>query len=164
MTSPLFRSPVALLIAAASLSILSVSPSEAASELVYTNARILAPVKGSSTTAGYAEVKNDSDQPVLLKVLDAKPFKSAETHETYEDAGRMGMRKIEQIEVPAHETFSLKPGGHHVMLFDATRALKTGEKILVRFTENGKTRSIPFKVEDRNEKADGDSSHGHHHH
>lgn len=127
-------------------------------EITASDARILVPLKGTTVTAAYGTIKNDSAESVSLMITEVKPFKAVELHETYEASGKMGMRKIEKILIPAHQSFQLKPGGNHIMLFDPTKELKIGEMVEVSFTANGQALSLKFKVVDR-----GETSEGHHH-
>lgn len=115
-----------------------------------TQAKIFAPMKGASVTAGYAVIKNLSVKEVVLKVTKADPFKAVETHETKEKSGKMAMEKVASFKIPSLGSLELKPGGNHIMLFDATRDVKAGETILIRLDVDGKPVDIPFKVESRN--------------
>ncbi|MES2856801.1 MAG: copper chaperone PCu(A)C [Bdellovibrionota bacterium] len=124
-----------------------------ASGLEIKDARIFVPMAGSTMTAGYALVKNTSDQEIKLSIKEVKPFKAVESHETIEKEGRMAMQKIELFVIKPKETLELKPGGNHIMLFDPSRALKAGETLTVTFTSNGKNLDVPFKVENRMPKA-----------
>lgn len=121
-------------------------------------AKIFAPMKGSNTTAGYGVIKNTSNKEIVLKVIKADPFKAIETHETKEKAGKMAMEKVASFKVPAMGSLELKPGGNHIMLFDATREVKAGEEVVVQFDIDGKTVDLKFKVENRAET----NPHAHH--
>ena len=122
-----------------------------------TDAKIFAPMKGSNTTAGYGTIKNLSSNEVMVKVIEASPFKAVETHETKEKAGKMGMEKVASFKIPAKGILELKPGGNHIMLFDATREIKAGEELTIGFDVDGKRTNMKFKVESRTEAA-----HDHH--
>ncbi len=124
-------------------------------EISAADARILIPMKGTTVTAGYATIKNDSSEEVSLVITRVKPFKAVELHETYEAAGKMGMRKIAKILVPAHQSFELKPGASHIMLFDPIKELKIGETVEVSFTANGKALTLKFRIVDRDENTEG---------
>lgn len=138
------------------------APSKSTSkDIVFSDARIIEPMKGTNVTAAYALIKNESANAVKLTIAEAKPFKAAEVHETYENNGQSGMRKIEEINIPPHESFELKPGGNHIMLFDAARALKLGENVTVKFLADGKALTPKFKVVARDEKM-VDHMHMHH--
>jgi len=115
----------------------------------FSEARVLAPVKGSTVTAAYVNIKNDSDQKVTIQLVAIKPFKAVELHETYEADGKTGMRKIEKIEIAPHQNFELSPGGNHMMLFDAKSELKAGKKLNAQFLINGKKIDVEFLVETR---------------
>lgn len=124
------------------------------------DARIFAPIKGSNATAGYGKFTNETDKPVKFVIEKAEPFKAVELHETLEKDGRMAMQKVEEVSIPAHQSLELKPGGQHIMLFDAGREVKTNETLKVTFKVNGKSQSFDFKVIPRSET----SSEEHHHH
>lgn len=115
----------------------------------FTGAKIFAPMKGSNTTAGYGVIKNISDKEVVLKIAKANPFKAVETHETTEKSGKMAMVKVDSFKIPAKGSLELKPGGNHIMLFDATREVKAGEDVVVQFMVDGKAIESKFKVEIR---------------
>lgn len=118
-----------------------------------TQARVFAPMKGSNTTAGYGTIKNLSTKEVIVKVTGASPFKAVEAHETKEKAGKMAMEKVVSFKIPAQGTLELKPGGNHIMLFDATREVKAGEELTIAFDVDGQVVNMKFKVESRTEAA-----------
>ncbi|RYZ91713.1 MAG: copper chaperone PCu(A)C [Proteobacteria bacterium] len=127
--------------------------------VTFTNARIIEPVKGANVTAAYAVIKNETGKPMTLVISQVAPFKAIEMHETYEKDEKMGMRRIENLTVAAHESFELKPGGNHLMLFDPSREVKAGEQIEATFIASGKTIKTNFKVVKRGEKM---NDHDHH--
>lgn len=57
--------------------------------------------------------------------------KIVELHTHINDNGVMRMRKIPQIELPAHLPVALQPGGLHIMLLGLNQDLKPGDKIEV---------------------------------
>lgn len=128
-------------------------------EATFSEARIVAPMKSTTVTAGYVKIKNETNAKIEVNVIEVKPFKAAEMHESYDKDGKMGMRKIEKLEIAANQTAELKPGGHHIMLFDASREVKVGEKLTVKFTVNGKPVEQAFEVQARANKK---SEHDHH--
>lgn len=128
------------------------------STLKVTDARIFAPLKGTNATAGYGKFTNDSDKPVKFTIEKVEPFSAVELHETVEKDGRMAMQKVEELTVAPHQSVDLKPGGHHIMLFDPTREVKADEKLKVFLKVNGQSQDFTFKVTPRVKPA------GHHHH
>lgn len=117
--------------------------------LVITEAKIFAPMKGSNTTAGYGKIQNTTSKEIAVKVIKANPFKAVETHETKEVSGKMAMERVDSFKIPARGVFELKPGGNHIMLFDATRPLKVGEEITIELSVDGQPTGLKFKVESR---------------
>lgn len=128
------------------------------STLKVTDARIFAPIKGSNATAGYGKFTNDSDMTVKFTIEKVEPFGAVELHETLEKDGRMAMQKLEEITVQPHQSVELKPGGHHIMLFDPKREVKVDENLKVVLKVNGQSQDFTFKVTPRVKPE------GHHHH
>ncbi len=128
--------------------------------LKFENPYIFAPMKGSSTTAGYASIKNISKKDVQFSVTSASPFAAVETHQTIEKEGLMSMKKVDRFTIKANSQIDLKPGANHIMLFDANRDVKIGEQIEVKLNVNGKEMTQKFKVIPR-EKPVEPSHHSH---
>lgn len=112
----------------------------------FDNARLFAPVQGSTMTAGYLTLMNHGDQKVDIKLLSVKGFKTVELHETYEKDGRMGMRKIDKVSLEPNEVLVLAPGKHHLMLFDADSTIKPDKSTTATFLVNDKKIDVPFKI------------------
>lgn len=133
---------------------------QAKNTLTISDARIFAPIKGTNATAGYGTIKNDGAKSVTVVIGTVDGFKATELHETSEKDGKMKMSKVENVVINSKQSFEMKPGGHHIMLFDATREIKDGDKLAVQFLVNGKKESYDFKVVPRVEKTE---EHHHHH-
>jgi len=71
-----------------------------------------------------------------------------EIHETTVDANQvMQMRPVEGIDVPAHGSVELQPGGYHVMLLDVKKALNAGDKVpLTLVFESGQRLTVDAEV------------------
>jgi copper(I)-binding protein len=126
------------------------------------NAKIFVPRQGSTVTAGYATFTNKGKAAVKITIEKLEAFKTAELHETFEKDGQTGMRRLEALAVPAGGSAELKPGGNHMMAFDATRPLKAGEKLKAEFKADGKVLPVTFTLENRETAPAAD--HGAHHH
>ena len=75
------------------------------------------------------------------------------------DNGKMMMRKVDGIAVPAMGMTNLQPGGYHIMLLGLKHPLKSGEMIEITLTfDNGSTQSLTVPV-----KAMGGGMTMHHH-
>ena len=95
---------------------------------------------GSGNGAVYATIVNNGATADALLSASTDAARPAEVHETYQDAGMVMMRQVEQVAVPAGGKVELKPGGYHLMLFDLTRELRTGQSIplVLTFRNAGK--------------------------
>ena len=86
------------------------------------------PAEGQTRTAAYGTITNDGDADVTL-VSASVPFDATvEIHETImSDDGSMQMQEVpEGFVVPAGGSFTLEPGGPHIMLIDIDPADITG--------------------------------------
>ena len=127
--------------------------------LVISEARIFAPLKGTNATAGYGVLKNEGAKSVTVVIGNVDGFKATELHETTEKDGKMKMSKVDKITIDPQQSFEMKPGGHHIMLFDATREIKEGVTLPVQLLVNGKKESYDFKVVPRVQKDEGHQHH-----
>ena len=78
------------------------------------------PAEGQTRSAAYGTVTNNGDSDVTL-VAAAVPFDATvEIHETLmDDDGTMQMKEVpDGFVVPAGDSFTLEPGGPHIMLID----------------------------------------------
>ncbi len=138
---------------------LVMAKSDSKSAIVFSDAKVYEPIKGTTVTAGYALIENGSSEDISLTILEAKPFKAVEMHETVEKDGRMAMNKIEKFVIKSKNKLELKPGGNHIMLFEPSRNVKAGETLNIKFLSNGKEVTQAFKVVLRTEKVEEHHSH-----
>jgi copper(I)-binding protein len=62
--------------------------------------------------------------------------------------GKMRMRQVNQIDLPANQTTELKPGGQHVMLIGLNRALVEGETIDLKLNfSDGSSESMEIPIQ-----------------
>ena len=89
-------------------------------DIAVTGAWVREPAEGQTRSAAYATITNDGDADVTL-VSASVPFDATvEIHETIMgDDGTMQMQEVpEGFVIPAGGSFSLEPGGPHIMLID----------------------------------------------
>lgn len=105
-------------------------------------ARASAPT--ARTGAAFLSVRNESDAPDRLVGVETPAAERAELHTHLEENGIMRMRRIPAIDVPAHATVNLEPGGFHVMLMGLHAPLAEGETfpITLTFEKSGSVRII----------------------
>ena len=87
------------------------------------------PAGPGQPAAGYLTIDNATDTSDVLLGVTSPAALTCELHEsTMDSAGMMGMHPVDQLEVTAHGTVRLEPGGYHLMLTGAD-ALTVGSKV-----------------------------------
>lgn len=84
---------------------------------------------GQPNSASFMSLHNMSDKDIALVGASSSAAEVVELHTHTMEDGMMRMRRVEQIDLPAGEVTSLKPGGLHVMLIGLKQKLVPGEKI-----------------------------------
>jgi periplasmic copper chaperone A len=104
--------------------------------------------KGAEIGAGYFTVHNNGATPDNLTGGTAD-FASVEIHETKSEDGVMKMRELTGgLNLPAHATIRLAPGGYHLMFTHLTKPLTKGDKITATLTfEHAGPVTVEFPVE-----------------
>lgn len=118
------------------------------------------PVKGTNATAAYGVIENATKKELTLSVVSADGFKAVELHETVSEKGMMKMKKKDSFKLKAGEKLELKPGGNHIMLFDAQRDFIDGMAVQITFKAGDQTFSLPFAMKPR---VAAEHDHSHHH-
>tara|TARA_B100001094_G_C18090713_1_gene750260 strand:+ start:478 stop:915 length:438 start_codon:yes stop_codon:yes gene_type:complete len=91
---------------------------------------VYAPRAGSSVTAGFTNISNPTAQAITVNNITSPQFNIVEVHETIiDDNGVAKMIKIEKLNIGSKQSIELKPGGKHLMLIDAKKAISEGEEI-----------------------------------
>ena len=178
MTVPSFRMP--LLVAALGLASLLATPAASAHDFTLGSLRIDHPWARASpgpvrSGAAFLLVENAGEADRLVAVAgDIAEQVELHTHEMAGDI--MRMRQVEAVEVPAHGSAVLRPGGHHIMLIGLEQPLKEGERFPLTLTfEKAGTVTVEVAVEAvgsmgphgaadhgaGHEDAHGDGHHGH---
>ena len=102
---------------------------------------------GVPVNAAYLDIHNHGDADTALIGVRSPAFAAAEIHSTVIDGGTASMQKQELVPLPAGKSVSLSPGGHHLMLFQPRRVVKSGDKItlILRFA-NGDRHAVTAPV------------------
>lgn len=82
---------------------------------------------GQAITAAFMRLQNTSNKDIEITNVQTPIAERAEFHQHIHNSGMMSMRKLDSITVPANGQFVLKPGGHHLMLFNLNRFLQDGD-------------------------------------
>ncbi|HLN23947.1 MAG TPA: copper chaperone PCu(A)C [Patescibacteria group bacterium] len=80
-----------------------------------------------ANSAAFMTIKNDGDTPERLLTTKSDAAKDVQLHSSFKDGEVMKMRPVDGIDVPAHGSIELKPGGYHIMLMGLAAPLKDGE-------------------------------------
>ena len=105
---------------------------------------------GATMLAGYAQVRNDCDLPLLVTGAKSPDFMMAQVHESRVENGTSRMEQVKRSVLPAKGVFALAPGGHHLMLMHPRRALPEGTVVKIELLlEDG--RRIPGQFTVRKE-------------
>jgi copper(I)-binding protein len=98
-----------------------------AGDLTIENAWARATPKGAPVGVGYLSIRNDGATADRLTGASAD-FAAVQVHEMKMNKGVMEMREVSGgLEIPAHATVTLKPGGYHLMFTDLKHPLVKGE-------------------------------------
>ena len=93
-----------------------------AAALVVTNGYVRDTLPGQTVTAAYCDISNTTPEDAVLVGVSTPLASSVELHETRDEAGMVRMRRLDRVVVPAGASVRFRPGGMHLMLFDAETA------------------------------------------
>ncbi len=109
------------------------------SALVVREAWVREPPGGHPIAAAYMRIENSSNEPIVLVGADCAVAKRVEIHLMQHKDGKMSMRQVEQVPVPANGSVVLQPGGLHLMLMGMQEAPKAGQEVelTLHFADGG---------------------------
>ena len=101
---------------------------------------------GAKVGVAYMEIRNSGSQPDRLVAISTKVAQRVEMHVTERAGEVMKMRQVKAFDIPARESYALRPGGSHLMLVDLAQPLKKGERftMTLRFERAGE---VPIELE-----------------
>jgi periplasmic copper chaperone A len=104
---------------------------------------------------GYAILMNDGDSPIVLVGARSADFGEIMLHRSVTVAGTSRMLAVQGLAIPAHGSVALAPGGYHLMLMRARRAVTPGQHVAVTllFTD-GRSRTATFLARPANALSD----------
>ncbi len=122
-------SAIALALALAGAAAPALAQEFKAGDITIDKAWARATPKGADVGAGYMVVHNNGATPDTLTGGKAD-FATVEIHEMKKEDGVMKMTQMKNgLNIPAHGTVRLAPGGYHVMFTHLTKPLAKGEKV-----------------------------------
>ncbi len=102
----------------------------------------------SQNTALFLKLTNSSAKDIYLVKVESSISKTVELHDMVMESGKMMMRPISKILIPAKGFVELKPGSLHVMFLGLNTNLINGETKRVKLifdTNNSTTLDVPIK-------------------
>lgn len=113
------------------------------------NAYIKQTPPNAKTSAIFLTIKNDSDKNLSLIKAKTNLSEVAELHTHTKENGKMVMKEVPNIEIKAHSSTELKPGGLHIMVFDIKNQIDKNTKTdLTLYFDNNQSielKNIPSK-------------------
>ena len=96
---------------------------------------------------GYLTLTNTGDRALTLIGATSDAFGMVSVHRTVHRGGNVAMEPAERIGIAAHATLDFAAAGYHLMLMDASKALKPGDRVSItlRFAD-GASLTVPFEV------------------
>jgi len=95
---------------------------------------VRASIPGQSRTAGYLTLGNTGAVDCTLLAANSELAGRVEIHEHRHSGGKMQMRQLPSLVIPAGGERRFEPGGLHLMLLELTRPLKPGEELAITFS------------------------------
>lgn len=117
----------------------------------------------AKTLAAYMVLRNDGDRTEVLKGVSTPAFEKVEIHRTVMEEGVATMVPQESLTIPQGQSVTLEPGGFHLMLINAKKALKEGEdvELTLRFNDG---ENIDIDAPVRKDPAASSQHHNHQYH
>lgn len=142
---------------ALALTLVTSLPLFAEENLFIDDAIVRAPIPGVPNTAAFMVITNEGAEPLELTEATCAIAQRVELHTHIHQDGMMKMRQVSAIEIPAHGSSKLKPGGAHIMLFGVDSQLKDGDTVSLELSfSDGHKAQVQAKVQDM-------MAHKHHH-
>lgn len=124
------------------------SPSQPDSELQISDAWVRAMPEGMNRTAAYLTITNSSPSAWTMSAARTDIAGTTELHITTIENDVMQMRHVDGFDIDAGETYSLEPGGPHIMLLDVDERLVEGDSVVIVlvFEESGSGASNEIEI------------------
>lgn len=140
--------------------LLSLTSFTAMAEIITSDAYVRAVPPGSANTAAFVTITNKNQSHLYLTSASSNVADAVELHNHVMDGEKMIMRKIDNIELKAGHTVSLKSGSYHIMLINLSRDLEVGKSIDIELTfSDGTKQNLAAPVRNIMEEIKS-----HHHH
>lgn len=102
---------------------------------------------GGVPGAGYVTLSNTGATPIALISASTPGCGMLMLHKTEKMGGMAHMSMVERIEIAAHGSAALAPGGYHLMCMNPTLKIGTTVSVTLQFSDGSQT-VAPFAVRD----------------
>jgi copper(I)-binding protein len=97
--------------------------------------------------AGYATIVNDGNGVARLTEASSPDYGLVMLHRSRLAQGDSTMEMVDHLDIPAHGSVELAPGGYHLMLSHAAHPVKPGDKVPMRLRfADGSVLQVDFSV------------------
>lgn len=139
----------------------AISLSTVAATPVHANIRVEHPwirwLPANLPNAGYATIVNDGDGTLRLASASSPDYRSVTLMQSRLADDDSSMVMVRHIDIPAHASASLAPGGYHIMLSHASKPIQPGDSVPVTLHfADGATLQVDFPVLPANAAAPSD--------
>ncbi len=86
---------------------------------------------GSLPAGGFVTLHNEGDRAVALRGATSPRYASTMLHQSSTAGGMSRMAMVAQLQIPAHGTVALAPGGYHLMFSGAQAPVNPGQTVPV---------------------------------
>lgn len=120
----------------------------AAPGMMLSDVAVHLPAAPGAPAVAYFTLSQSGGAPRKLVGVHVDGFGRTELHQSVTTGGVASMRKVENVPLSAGQSVEFKPGGYHVMLFDADGSLHMGDQTELTITlDNGDKASVSASVE-----------------
>lgn len=111
-------------------------------------------------TAAYMQIKNLTQQKLVLVGASTPAFAKAEMHQTIFEDNMARMVPVEKLVISPQEVVMFKPKSLHFMLIDRQQPLQVGDTVTLTLQfEGNKTQIVKLEVKKANETEDPPHQH-----
>ena len=120
---------IRLIVCLATLVLASGCSGESGPPVEVSDVRIYAPLPGSSMSAAYLAIANNTSEPLVISEIASPQYTSAELHETTLSGDVYRMRQLPTLTIPPGGATELREGAQHIMLMEPIGELALGDPI-----------------------------------
>ncbi|MDO6445186.1 copper chaperone PCu(A)C [Colwellia sp. 1_MG-2023] len=125
---------------------------------------IRATIPGTNVSSAYMEIKNTTNEDIVLIGATSKVSDRIEIHEHVMSGEMMRMQQREALTIAANDQVVLQPSGYHLMIFNLAEPLKVNDNVeLTLQFSNKRDISISLPVQSIKRKKQKETAHHHHH-